>query len=751
MNTPIRKFSMALASILALGLIACGSSDTRMLGPNPGPGPDPTPALPGETLAYPPVVGYTPFAPKTEAEFQGLYNEGVNAGRPIANYGYLIAKTRSGFNPAAFAKHGLEVKGSFSANGATYYYLHKDSGLVETMKKVGKMNGMLYIEPDIMLYTTGGIDYNNPDQFVNSQQQYGVLTTHTKKAWETYGFGPNKPVVVGIDTGVNYNHPDMANVVRHAFSWFDQWGNDVSGNPLNDPEPVDWLEEMPDEYYGTDGSNGHGSHTAGTMAAVGNNGIGVAGMCWNVDLVSYKAINDYGQGSNWTVFGSLWHLAKWKSEKVDGVARYPHTIPVNMSLGAGYVSQFDVDMIEMALEHDIVVCCSSGNDNSGFPSFPGSITGTIRVGAVNLVDRRVDFSNWGNDLSVVAPGERVLSTMYDTYYTNNGTSMACPHVTGLVGYMLTFAPDLKPDQIRTYIEKNADPIDGQKGFDPRYGHGRINTFKTIGAVVADANAGTAPASNYVLTPVKVTVKTTSGLLLNNAIVYLYNCNQSGTITNYAGLAPTGPASAGVRDNPNADPEDGVAWFNMLKPGYYKVAANYSVQDLVTGEYSSDGAESQVFEVKRGATVAPITLALSVTPPLVVQTFESMGTPGSDNGSGWIDSCIAIYDEAHGLLADFDEFGLDTFSFGLATPGTYWIRIYPYEDYFGEYALWFGTELQPAPAPGTYGTATPGPDGNKGSQGSSKGTAQLIKINDKIIYGNMWVNQEGGDWYKFVIE
>jgi subtilisin family serine protease len=211
--------------------------------------------------------------------------------------------------------------------------------------------------------------------------------------------------VADIDTGINYNHPDLTNIVRHAFSWYDSRGQVPlpGGDPDADPEPVDWRTEYPDN-FGNDGF-GHGTHTCGTIAAEGNNGEGVAGVCWNVDLVSYKGLSNVGGGNEWTLFGSLWHLAKWKK------ANYPHTIPVNLSIGMDQVGQFGIDMLEMALEHDIVSICSSGNDNSGFASFPGSFTGAIRVGAVDYRDKRASFSNWGQDMSVVAPGVDVYSTM----------------------------------------------------------------------------------------------------------------------------------------------------------------------------------------------------------------------------------------------------------------------------------------------------------------------------------------------------
>jgi hypothetical protein len=211
MDIPIKQFSLALASAIALGTLGCGSpSDAGRQVPDPGPI-----VVTPETGPLPePVVQYSFFRPETEDELRGAVcrvrvsgdgpvdDESQYRHLPAANYGYLIARTKTDFDPAAFAMHGLEVLSSFPANGARYFYLHKDSDLVATMKQVGRLGGVMYIEPDIMNYTAGGFEYKPGDEFVNNEQQYGVLTTMAKKAWETYGFGSPEgwfPLIIAAD------------------------------------------------------------------------------------------------------------------------------------------------------------------------------------------------------------------------------------------------------------------------------------------------------------------------------------------------------------------------------------------------------------------------------------------------------------------------------------------------------------------------------------------------------------------------
>jgi len=754
MNNPIKHFSLALASLVALGLIGCGSAGSKglMVGPNT----DPVVTPPSNQPLPEPKVQYDFFRPKTEEELMGTYAspDSEYFGRPIANYGYMIAKTVAGFDPAVFDMHGVDVVASFPANGGRYFYLHKDSDLVETMKKVNSLGGVMYIEPEIMNYTTAGFVYDNPDPYVADLKQYGALTTHTKKAWETYGFGPNRPTVVDIDTGVRWTHQDFKdgsrNVVKHAFSWYNSAGaalaTDIGAlNALNDINPPDRMLDASPAAWGTDGTtNGHGTHTAGTIAAVGNNGKGVAGMCWNVDLVTYKGLSNSGSGGSFAVYGSLWHLARWKK------SNYNHTIPVNYSLGSATLGQFQADMVEMALEHDIVMCCSSGNDQSGFSTFPGSIAGTIRVGAVNFMDRRCRFSNFGNDLSVMAPGMDILSLKGGNdgddagYVWMDGTSMAAPHVTSLVGYMLTFAPDLKPDQIKTYLESNTDPIEGQQGFNKLYGYGRINTYKTIGAVIADMNADRTPASDYVLTPVKVTVKSAEGRPINDATVYLYNCSQSGEISNYTGVSITGPSYVDARDVNKEDVvlENGVARFNLLRPGYYKVTANFSYPDLAENKVVNLTAASSVFQVRAGGTVDPVALTLDTGQLLYVQTLQTANATRGNTATS-----LQVFDHVSNdaiITMSGDFFW--TLAFKPKPGATYWVRVYPFSNaYYGEYALWVGTATKQV-ATGTR--ATPGPDGIASTNALARPNAQEIQMDDKFVYGDL-TNTIGHN-YKFTV-
>ena len=761
MKATLKNYTLALASVFVMGLIGCSTDSPQ--NDQSSPANPSNPANPSQPPALTePKVNYNFYTPISE--------EGLKAD---TNYGYLIAKVKPGFNPVRFEKLGLRVHSSFSIEGAEYYYLHKEDGLLEALAKASKMKDLLFIEPDIAhelhAVEINPIDYDDPDPEVPTRQ-YGARITQAVDAWKTYGFGPNRPVVANVDTGVAYNNWDLRNVVKHAFTWYNTGtdaGTVVRPGLGPNAEPEDMKDTYPNETNGSDGnSSSHGSHTCGTMAAEGNNGVAVAGMCWQVDLVSYKGMSNAGSGGGWSVYGSLYHLAKWKA------TNYPHTIPVNMSLGSPWASQFAVDMIEHGLRNNILLVASSGNAYAGIYSYPGSYTGALRVGASTFHDKRASFSHYGPDLSVLAPGEDIISTYRGAAVppatvatgTVSGTSMATPHVTGLVGYMLTFAPDLTPGQIRTYIEKNADFIEGQTGYTQYHGWGRINVLKTIKAVVDDINAGVTPASDYLdSVSVKVNVTDKEGEPFDDVNVYLYQCSQDGKIQNYAGCAGTGMS---LLEYPRV--EYGVAHFNMLKPGYYRATASVSgVPNLDTGVTAVYSDATDVFEVKAGQAVTPVTMSnFDLKPSFYIQTFWTNGPAAPSATPFRTDTALSVYDRSGTKwLYDFDLDEMDTAEFEYPPEGAeYVLRIRPYpmgsysgsellglltwslvtQSYsYGQYAMLVTKDnpLSVQAVPGTFTAPSDTFDWLIGSQswlGSTFGKdvpPQVIGL-DKMVYGNL---------------
>jgi hypothetical protein len=702
MKTPrLGKFSLAV--VMAFALLGAGCSQSSTTG-----SPKPVP-LPAATTA--PPIQYSIYSPTSE---QNLQDDTI--------YGYLIAKTASTFRESLFENEGLKVVGRFTQNGFNYYHLQKDSNLMEAMENLRKIVGVLYVEPDLKLTQDSGLVYDNPDPRALSEE-YSLALTHCKEAWTTYGFGPNRPTTVDIDTGINFGHEDLAPVVVHAFSWYDldNGGVLLDGTYDHAVQPKDYIGTA---RTSTDG-NGHGTHTAGTIAAQGNNGKGVAGVCWNTDLVSYKGLSDAGSGGTWAIYGSLYHLIQWKA------ANYPHTIAVNMSLGGSSASQFAIDMVEQCVENNVVIIASMGNTGQSLAQYPAGYAGVIAVGATNGQDKKVHFSTSGRNISVVAPGYNIISTYNGSatdYESDSGTSMSAPFVTGLVNYMLTFAPDLNPAQIKTYLEANADFIEGATGFTEGTGWGRVNVLKTIGAVVADVTAHTTPASTYVNARLKVKVLNTfqgSTAPFSGVATYLYQCDATGvTISNYVACSITVAGSV--------IGEDGVAFFNLLRPGYY-IAKTY---------YGGAAGSSSVFQVQAGQPIPDQTINYAL-PLYYIQTFPTSVVPATT-----ADDIIKVYNAVGTTLATYDVGALDTLAIVLPS-ATYTIGITTYGGFYGEYALWVSPSLHATPAPNTFTTVNTGAGEVLGSQSHVKTSPQVINLNT-LIYGKTDATATAGDFYSVII-
>ena len=745
-----KEYFITLASVFVIVFIGTGCSSIAENGDNARtPSPDNTQGKNIPAISAP-AVNYNFYKPTTE-----------EALKADTNYGYLIAKAKPSFKESAFNKFGMKVVGRLEANGAVYYRLFTEGNVLGALKNAKKIGGLMYVEPELKYYldevTPAPINYNMPDPYV-MREQWGAYASKAYDAWITYGFGPNRPFVAAIDSGVSYNHDDLTNVVKHAYSWWNAYGTDY--HPDIDQINLTNNTELPDyigsNIFGVDKTDnivvggGHGTHTAGTICAEGNNGVGVAGVCWNVDFISYRGYNIFSDGTMWSLFGSLWHLANYKAKN-----NYSATIPVNMSLGGPWASSFVVDMVEYALERGVMVVASSGNDCQRIHKYPAAYQGVMAVGASDASDRRATFSTWGQFVSVVAPGESIISTSVvsnTSYVSMSGTSMAAPHVTGLIGYMLTFNPDLKPDQIKTYIEQNADYINGQTDFSEETGWGRINVLKTIEAVINDYNASRTPPSNYVYSPVRIKVP------IDNLVVNLYRCDAHGKILNYV-------ASSVSVGNSEVTDAKGFAYFNLLRPGYY----------MATGSFAADAVgRTGVFEVKAGQTMSDQELVFD-RQFLTIQTMATMDwadTGGAEWGWGnYVDPEIWIYDSESGdPIYFYDWYIYDSLIVPMPDKsGTYWIRITDLngDELEGEYAMWVtsGEPYVGIPgghfdinsiliAPGTYANPLPVGIGVKSDHSQSRQTAQSIDF-DKLYYGRFngpdGTSGTTGHYYKFIVE
>lgn len=249
-------------------------------------------------------------------------------------------------------------------------------------------------------------------------------------AWDI-STGSSDVVVAIIDTGIDYTHPDLA---------ANMWRNpgEIPGNGIDDDRNgyVDDVFGM--SAIGRTGNpfddNGHGTHCAGTIGGVGNNGAGVVGVNWNVKMMGLKFLSATGSGSLSAAIEAINYMVDMKHRGVN--------IRVSSnSWGGGSYSQSLATAIKRATDAGIVFVAAAGNEannNDQSPSYPADYDGVVSVAAVDQNRNLASFSNYGvNNVDIAAPGVAIYSTYPNGRYASlSGTSMATPHVAGAMALLL---------------------------------------------------------------------------------------------------------------------------------------------------------------------------------------------------------------------------------------------------------------------------------------------------------------------------
>jgi subtilisin family serine protease len=234
-------------------------------------------------------------------------------------------------------------------------------------------------------------------------------------------------IVAILDTGMDMDHPDLASQYI--------WGWDVVNN-----------DNYPDD------DHGHGTHVAGTIAAIDNE-IGVIGVAPTVGLYIVKVLNKRGSGTETQISNGI----RMATNGPDGTPNTNDDADViSMSLGGSYSSTIEA-AVNYALSYGVVVVAATGNDGASTPSYPAALPGVIKVGAVDINDVEASWSNDGE--TILAPGVSIYSTYYGGGYTTmSGTSMATPHVSGVCALAIAAHPTYTMAQIRTIVEGSGDSL-----------------------------------------------------------------------------------------------------------------------------------------------------------------------------------------------------------------------------------------------------------------------------------------------------
>jgi subtilisin family serine protease len=298
--------------------------------------------------------------------------------------------------------------------------------------------------------------------------QWGLPIISAPAAWD-HSTNCTATVVAVIDSGADYEHPDLAaniwtNPAEIAGDGIDNDGNGYIDDTLGWDFVTDDNDPMDD--------NGHSTHVAGTIAAVGNNARGVTGICWDGKIMALRAFDARGDGTLADVIEAM-QYARIKGAKV-----------VNASYAGADFSQAEYDTISLLDSAGILLIVAAGNegaDNDHLPSYPAGydLPNIIAVAATDSNDQLASFSNFGpTSVHVAAPGVSVLSTYLNNDYTFiSGTSMASPYVSGLAALVWSSNPGLSAPQVKDRILDCVDRLPDLSG--KVFTSGRINANNSL--------------------------------------------------------------------------------------------------------------------------------------------------------------------------------------------------------------------------------------------------------------------------------
>jgi len=344
--------------------------------------------------------------------------------------------------------------------------------------------GVRYAEPNFAVATQQTEEPDDP--LYDDQWHYTQI--ELPEAWNlTTGFRDDGEhvVVAVLDTGVYLGHEDL------------------QGKLLPDGWDFHDGNSDPDETSGA--SSWHGTHVAGTVGAATDNNTGVAGVSWGAQILPVRVLGDEG-GSRYNVMQGVRYAAGLPNDS--GTTPPSPAQVINLSLGGGGHTRSEQNLYNEVRDRGTVVVAAAGNDSSDQPFYPASYDGVLSVSATNCNNELASYSNFGPTISLAAPGgdarvnscgdalnfiqPLVLSTVGEgsgnsrssDYRGLQGTSMAAPHVSGVLALMFAQYPSLTPVDVDNLLVNGELTDSEQEGRNNDFGYGEINARKSVEAARA---------------------------------------------------------------------------------------------------------------------------------------------------------------------------------------------------------------------------------------------------------------------------
>lgn len=533
------------------------------------------------------------------------------------------------------------------------------------------------------------------------------------RAWRTTT-GSNTVLVAVIDDGIRFDHPGIAANLTND-------GHDFVSNPFtipicsggstgqsgdgdgydNDPTNPAHVQIDPNLQciQGVLPSGNHGLHVAGTIGAPGNDGVGVTGVAWNVRIRPVRVLGLAG-GSDYDIAQGILYAAGLPADNgAGGTVTAPSRAPIiNMSLGGPGASTVGQNAVTAALNAGSLIIAAAGNNADATPNYPASYTEVVSVSAVGPDAGLASYSSFGNTVDVTAPGGDladgnasygVMSTAYNyvtgtPIYDNatwNGTSMASPHVAGVVALLLATNPSLTAAQLRTRLETFTIDI-GAAGKDDQYGFGLVNARNAL----TQTNASAATLRVRLIN--SVTGATAANVVAQPNGSYQFTNVADGSYYVYAGQDEEGDGLIGVTPRRWGAHGGSATPTTVTVAGAGTQTVNFTVGFPIELENNNTLPNADILPVGgylAGIFANPATdVDVSRVQIAVggVYTFETVGLLGSCGFALEEDTILELLSSTGSQLAINDD--IDTNASLLCsristtlTPGTYYLRVAPF--------------------------------------------------------------------------
>jgi len=425
--------------------------------------------------------------------------------------GTSVAQQSLALSNAGCRKIGTNTQNTLLSGSGQFVHASIISGqsVSNTIKSIAQNSAVLFAEPNYLLYSAATIpdDPMFPQLYsLNNTGQTGGAIDADMDAVEAWDLTTGSDITVAvIDSGIELAHEDLAaniwlNAAEIANNNIDDDGNgyidDTNGWDFtnNDNDPSD--------------DNDHGTHVSGTIAAVGDNGIGVSGVSWQARIMPLKFMNAAGVGTTANAIAAI-------NYAVANGARV-----INASWGGPNFSAALQTAISAANDVGVLFVAAAGNtgsDNDFSPNYPASyaLPNIISVAAVDDNDVWANFSNWGlTSVDLGAAGVAIVSTIRgNAYASQNGTSMAAPQITGAVALLWSYNAAVSAVQIKDALLGTVNPVPSLTGW--TVSGGSLNVFAAMNALPAPPPPPPPPA-NLSMTPNVASLKIGDTMQFNAA-------------------------------------------------------------------------------------------------------------------------------------------------------------------------------------------------------------------------------------------